>query len=400
MRKLLLRKRNLLLLLAPLGVLFTYWARSDVNVAEKIFANGIYKVLSQGMSLLTGWIPFSLMELIIIVGPIAVLILIIRQIVRIVRVKKTAGCKEKEYSATMENQSVNVQNAAIQRAVLLITMLQNLLCLAAVIYFGYVLLCGVNYHRYPVAYHLGLTVEKSTEDELAGLYIELVDKAVELRAKLTTENEQGAYVLPYSERQLGKEAKKAYQKFAEEYPMFGGLYPVPKHVFFARLMSWTEITGVFTPWTMEANVNIDISPYSIGSTMCHELAHLRGFMREDEANYIAYRVCMASDSLDLQYSGTMLALIHAGNALYRQNADRYFELYQTHMSHEVSVDLVANNEYWDQFEKTVVGETTVGEIANKVNDAYLKANAQEDGTKSYGRVVDLLLAEYKQRTYK
>ena len=27
-----------------------------------------------------------------------------------------------------------------------------------------------------------------------------------------------------------------------------------------------------------------------------------------------------------------------------------------------------------------------------MNDTYLKANAQEDGTKSYGRMVDLLLA--------
>ena len=120
-------------------------------------------------------------------------------------------------------------------------------------------------------------------------------------------------------------------------------------------------------------------------------------MREDEANYIAYRTCMASDSIDLQYSGTMLALIHTGNALYRQDAERYYELYRAHISESVSKDLIANNEYWDQFEKPMVGETTVGEIADKVNDAYLKANDQQDGTKSYGRVVDLLLAEYKQR---
>ncbi|MBP3578983.1 MAG: DUF3810 domain-containing protein [Lachnospiraceae bacterium] len=363
----------MLLLLIPLGILLTGWAKANARMAEEVFAAGIYKVLSQGMSMLTGWIPFSLMELIIIVGPVTVLVLIVRQIVRVVK------------------------NVSKKRFLLFMTMLQNLLCLAAVIFFGYVLLCGVNYHRYPVAYHLGLTVENSTVEELAGLYTELADKATELRAQLTTENEKGIYELPYSERQLGKEAKKAYRELAKEYPVFGGLYPAPKAVLFSRLMSWTEITGVFTPWTMEANVNIDISPYSIGSTMCHELAHLRGFMREDEANYISYRACMSSDSLDLQYSGTMLALIHTGNALYRQDADKYFELYQAHISAKVSGDLIANNEYWDQFEKPVVGDTTVGEIADKVNDAYLKANDQTDGTKSYGRVVDLLLAEYKQR---
>lgn len=387
MKQLLLRKRNLLLLLIPLGFFITRWAKSSAAVAEEVFATGIYKVLSQVMGCITGWIPFSLMELIIIVGPVTVLVLILRQILRIVRVKRSPESTE----------TAGQQGVAAKRLVLFTSMVQNLLCLTAVIFFGYVLLCGVNYHRYPVAYHLGLTVEESTEEELAGLLIELADKAAELRAQLTTEDERGVYVLPYSGGELGKEAKAAYVALAEEYPVFGGWYPEPKHVFFSRLMSYTEITGVFTPWTMEANVNIDISPYSIGSTMCHELAHLRGFMREDEANYIAYRACMASDSLDLQYSGTMLALIHTGNALYRQDAEKYYEVYREHYSAAVIRDLVANNEYWDQFEKPVVGDTSVAEIAEKVNDAYLKVNDQTDGTRSYGRVVDLLLAEYKQR---
>jgi len=384
MKQIILRKRNLLLLLIPLGIIFTQWAKGNAQVAEEVFATGIYKVLSQGMGMLTGWLPFSLMELIIIVGPVTVLALIIRQLVRVFRVKKQTGEKTAESVGT-------------RRFVLIMTMLQNLLCLVAVIFFGYVLLCGVNYHRYPVAYHLGLTVENSFVDDLEGLLIELADRATALRAELTTENEAGVYMLPFSKHTLGKEAKQAYENLAEEYAIFGGLYPVPKHVFFSRIMSYTEITGVFTPWTMEANVNVDISPYSIGSTMCHELAHLRGFMREDEANYISYRACMASDSKDLQYSGTMLALIHTGNALYGKDAERYSTVYWEHYSEAVRRDLVANNEYWDQFEKPVVGDTSIGEIADKVNDAYLKINDQTDGTQSYGRVVDLLLAEYKQR---
>ena len=36
------------------------------------------------------------------------------------------------------------------------------------------------------------------------------------------------------------------------------------------------------------------------------------------------------------------------------------------------------------------------EIHNKVNDAYLKANNQTDGVQSYGRMVDLLIAEYEK----
>lgn len=392
MKQLLLRKRNILLLLIPFAIGITEWVKRSAYAAEKIFADGIYKWLSQGLAFFTGRIPFSLMELVIAVGLILLPVLLIRRIVQIIKVKKPLYQVTENIKGTVEIQSVGTQ-----RLLIFMTMLQNLLCTAAIIFFGYVLLCGVNYHRYPVAYHFGLSVENSSMEELEGLFTELADKAVELRAELTTEDENGVYVLPYSKRELGAEAKKAYESLAKEYPVFAGNYPAPKHVFFSGLMSYTEITGVFTPWTMEANVNVDIPPYSIGSTMCHELAHLRGFMREDEANYISYRACMASDDPDLRYSGVMLALIYTGNALYGQNPDRYYVLAKEHYSEAIVKDLVANNEYWDRFDKPVVGDTTVGEIAEKVNDTYLKINEQTDGTKSYGRVVDLLLAEYRMK---
>lgn len=377
MKKILLRKRNLFLLLIPLGIIFTEWAKTHVEAAEHVFARGIYKVYSHIVATLTGWIPFSLAELIVAVGPVVILVLLVRQIVRAVRVKEADG----------EGNGVGMQ-----RFVLLMTAMQNLLCLIAVIFFVYVIGCGVNYHRYAANWYLGLNVQESSVEELSGLLTSLAQETSELRAQLTTENENGVYELPMNVWKLGKEAKLAYENLAEAYPIFGGNYPAPKPVLFSRLMSHTEITGVFTCWTMEANVNVDISPYSIGATMCHELAHLRGFMREDEANYIAIMACGASDSLDLQYSGKMLALIYVGNALYGKNADLYFEIYRKYYSEGVIRDLRANNEYWDQFENTKVAE-----VANKVNDTYLKANEQEDGVQSYGRVVDLLLAEYRQR---
>ena len=96
MKTLFLRKRNLLLLLIPLGILCTQWAKSSAAVAETVFAAGIYRVLSQGMACLTGWIPFSLMELIIIAGPVAVLGFIVRQIIRVFLAKAVAAEPEEQ----------------------------------------------------------------------------------------------------------------------------------------------------------------------------------------------------------------------------------------------------------------------------------------------------------------
>ena len=37
-------------------------------------------------------------------------------------------------------------------------------------------------------------------------------------------------------------------------------------------------------------------------------------------------------------------------------------------------------------------ETPLADLSEKINDSYLKANREEEGVKSYGGVVDLLLA--------
>ncbi|MFQ8979614.1 MAG: DUF3810 family protein [Waltera sp.] len=39
------------------------------------------------------------------------------------------------------------------------------------------------------------------------------------------------------------------------------------------------------------------------ATMCHELAHIRGYIYEDEANFIAFLACVESDDSTFQYAG-------------------------------------------------------------------------------------------------
>ncbi|MEG1429649.1 MAG: DUF3810 domain-containing protein, partial [Hydrogenoanaerobacterium sp.] len=166
-----------------------------------------------------------------------------------------------------------------------------------------------------------------------------------------------------------------------------GYYPPVKPVFFSGFMSRTQLTGIYSPFTMEANVNTACTEYTIPATMCHELSHLRGFMREDEANFIAYLACEQSQDIRFRYSGTMLALVYAGNRLY-EASPKLYEALQASYSRGVATDMTADYYYWKQFDDTVISNTS-----DAVNDAYLKANNQQDGTESYGRIVDLLLAK-------
>jgi hypothetical protein len=185
-------------------------------------------------------------------------------------------------------------------------------------------------------------------------------------------------------------AQSSYQPLAATYPSLGGYTARPKPVRLSRGMSYLDITGVYTFYTTEANVNVDVPAYSIPVTMLHELAHFKGYMREEEANFLAYLACTQSDNEDFAYSGTMLAMIHSTNALYSADRQRY-DAVMSQLSDGVWRDLAANSAYWKQF------EGPVAEVSSKVNDVYLRSNKQEAGVKSYGQMVDLLLANSRKQ---
>ena len=152
-------------------------------------------------------------------------------------------------------------------------------------------------------------------------------------------------------------------------------------------MLFTGITGVYFPFTGEANVNIAIPDLLLPATTLHEMAHQRGIAPEDEANFLAFAVGRLHPDIDFQYSSTVLALIHAMNALNAQDAELATTL-RSQYSEAVNRDLAAYRQFW----KTYEGKTN--EVADRVNDTYLKSNRQEEGIRSYGKMVDLLLGYY------
>ena len=87
-----------------------------------------------------------------------------------------------------------------------------------------------------------------------------------------------------------------------------------------------QLCGVYSPFTVEANYNGDMPDYNVPHTLCHELSHLKGFMREDEANFIGYLACISSENEAFRYSGYLTGWVYAGNALARVDRKRYIEL--------------------------------------------------------------------------
>lgn len=363
------KQRSLWLLwLFPAGCLLHLWTRLDARAAEYLFARGIYRAVSGILRRITGWIPFSLMELCIVLlclGGAAGLVLLSLWLFRCGREKK--------------NPLPALGRTAVRAA-----------CGISALWFFFVITCGANYSRYSYASYSGLTVEESTTEELEEAVKRLAREAGQARAQLA-EDEAGVADTGYgSYGEMADAAREAMEKLGEQVEVLDAWYPRTKPIVFSNVMSMTETTGIFCTFTMEANVNRLAPDYTIPAVMCHELSHLQGFMREDEANYITYAACMQSDDPAVRYSGSMLALVYAGNRLYEDDPEAYRRARACYTDGMIR-DLQADREYWEPYR-----DTDMSRISEAVNQIYLKSQDQKDGTKSYGRMVDLLLAQFRK----
>jgi len=254
----------------------------------------------------------------------------------------------------------------------------------SVVYFAFLLMWGFNYYRLPFADIAGLDTGRVTGEELEELCKNLINQANELRG-MVIEDSNGVMIISDKHEVLSC-AGKGYEKAAVFYPELAGSYSKPKEMILSGAMSTVGISGLFLPFTGEANVNMQIPDPLLPAAVCHEMAHQRGFAREDEANYLAYFSCNLHPDTDFKYSGTFLALIYSMKAMKDYDYHKYLELCEEY-SAGVASDLSAVKQFWQQH------RGTISRASSWVNNIYLKANQQEDGIQSYGGMVDLLIAE-------
>ncbi len=332
-------------------------------IVEQYHARGLFRWLSVPISWLTSLIPFSLTEAALILGIPAILILFVIWLVRLFR---RPG-----------------KMARFAR------LLRGLAWTLSIVYLLFMLLHGLNYARLPVAESFGLPARERTADDLAETAAWLAKETTILRARVQ-ENGQGVFQLRSGIADTLKTAADGYAAAGKEYPLLAGIHLRPKGVLLSHYWSYTGITGMYVPLLVESNINIDVPEYSMPETVLHEIAHTRGFAREDEAGFIAFLAGLAHPNADFAYSVLLDATIRCLNALYSADQDVY-KATATLLDDAVWRDISAGNAYWKQF------EGPVQEASTQVNNAYLQANLQQDGVRSYGRMIDLVLAWHEQQ---
>lgn len=268
------------------------------------------------------------------------------------------------------------------------TLYRTLMGLAAFglgVYALFCLLWGVYYYGDDFTAKSGLKPEPVSAQELALVTAFFADRCNEYGAQVPR-NARGAYVGDREE--ILRKSPELYRAIEAQYPCLKGPAVPAKGFHFSRLLSYTDFSGFFFPFTAEANVNTDFPPSLFASTVAHELAHQRGVAKEQEANFVAVLASYAYGDPDYCYSASLLAYIHLSNALY--GADRAaWERISRCLSPQVRRDMQENRLYWRQF------ETPVQTVSNTVYESFLYSYDQDLGLKSYGACVDLLVKEYR-----
>ena len=265
--------------------------------------------------------------------------------------------------------------------------LQRLAALAAALLWLWAGLCwswNAVYYADTFTQRSGLDVEPCDVQRLASVTQWFAQQAAALAEEMPRD-EGGHFQLPEGTFSRGP---AVYSELEQEFPFLHLNASAAKPLLCSKLQSALGFTGIYFPFTGEANVNIDAPACLIPATVAHEMAHQRMISSELEANFVGIAACVTSEDPVYQYSGYLMGLVQLCNALYPEDPQAWKDIAAQTFTQAMATDWTDNNAYW------AARQSAAEETASRTYDAFLKSNDQTLGVKSYGACVDLLVTYF------
>ena len=323
------------------------------------FNRYVSSVLRTALAYATAWIPFSLGEFILILSPLLIAAAVVYG--------------TRKYADTWHDVFIYCL---------------TLVSIMALVFSTFILGFAPAYRGRTLDQKLNIDKQEVSAEEL-------YDTALLLSERINEEKENVAYnrrtnfsIMPYGLEAMNDSLIDAYDVACDKYSFLQRLDSRLKPVMLSELMSYTHITGVYSFFTGEANINVAFPDYTIPFTAAHELAHQRGIAREDEANFMAFLVCMESDDPYIRYSAYLNLFEYVTSALYSASPELYYSAIAT-VDADVRLEMQAYSLFFDKYR-----DSTASKVSGTVNNTSLIIQGTE-GTKSYGMVVDLAVAYYR-----
>ncbi len=312
------------------------------------------------LAAITDIIPFSLAELLIVLSPIGLAAIIFGA------VRKGSGVAGIRYLA-------------------------GLVAVILMFFSCYTFTLGIGYRRTALASRLEIDEVEIDSESLISTISVLKSECEALSDELGL-SDSGSSKLPISFDDVSEKITDAYKVLDSDFPSLDikTFDSKAKEVVLSKPMSSLEILGIYTFFTGESNVNVYYPDYTIPFTVAHELAHQRGIARENEANFIAFLVCIRADDPYIKYSGYMNMFEYVASALAKTDPDALSKIYaDLHPGMLAEIRAYRDfyyenkNEFWSA-------------LSDFANDTYLKSQGTE-GIVSYGLVVRLCVSYYSAK---
>ena len=191
------------------------------------------------------------------------------------------------------------------------------------------------------------------------------------------------------------ECKTALRNISDRFTCLSGYYPSPKEIYYSDIMTQQYLAGIYFPFSMEANYNKLMYISNMPSTICHELSHLKGYIRENEANFLSFVACIESDNEFIQYSGYLSVFYYLLDDIETYATEE--EKANMHKIDKRAYDdtIFVKEDVFNKIEeKSLVSTDTLSDATDKFIDSNLKINGVSSGMDNYNEVVRLLIFYY------
>ncbi len=335
------------------------WASWYPGWVEKNYSRGIYPVIGKIQRFLFGWISFSIGDLFY-----AFLILII--------IYKTVGLIRTIIKKRFTRKYF-------------VAGLQQVFFFLLFMYVFFNLLWGLNYNRRGIAYQLQLDVKPYTIADLDTL-TNVLQQRINYYADFVTTEQRDSFNKKII---LFRSASEAYDELGKKY-LFLRYHPRSvKASFYSYLGNYLGFQGYYNPFSGESQVNTTIPRFLEPFVTTHEIAHQLGYAKENEANFVGFLACRATNNNALRYSV-------------------YFDMFNYAIGEVYKRDTVLGRSFKDKRHPQVVKDVKeysaffkryknqLQDLIMKGYGEFLKANNQPAGKRSYNEVVAWLVAYYKK----
>jgi hypothetical protein len=253
------------------------------------------------------------------------------------------------------------------------------------VYLIFLIFWGLNFKRLPIAEAWDLELRPTNSSELQAIGARIVE-GINQNYKAAGEGQDWARssTLPLTRQRLNQVIEDSFQKTDSlQEASQGGLGP-PKPFYLSQLLSILGFSGIYVPFTGEPSINESIPPSELPFAIANQKAHQRGYAREDEANFVAYVICINAEDPYVRYSGYLRGVKVLGEI---ENADA--GRYRDQVAPGPSADLDASRQFWESGRNL-----DARRISSKVVQAYLRFNGVASGIDSYDQDVPLIIGYY------